>query len=91
MNNSSAAVKALKIHRSVGVTVRTLPNRKLLSSGTYPGVRNTKSTPTAMPNAHTTAIAESSRTRKRRLIQSTPRLLPTANTAARATGLMPRK
>ena len=50
---------APNIHRSDGDTVRILPKRKALSSGTYPGVMNTKSTPKAMPSAHITAIAES--------------------------------
>ena len=54
-------------------------------------MRNTNSTPTAMPMAHMTAMAESSRTSRRRDIHSTATDEPTANTAAMATGFTPKK
>lgn len=73
------------------VTVRMLPKRKEFSSGTYPGVRNTNSTPIAMPTAHITAMAESWRTLMRLLIHCTVSDEPTANNAAMAMGLTPRK
>jgi hypothetical protein len=72
-------------------TVNILPNRNELSSGTYPGVKNTNSTPIAMPTDHTTAIAESSRTRMRFDMQSTPSDDATAKTPAMIIGFTPRK
>ncbi len=79
-----------KAHRSALEMVSTLPNRKLLSSGTYPGVRNTNRMPTAMPIAQMTAMAESSRTRPLTDISSTPSDEATANSAAVSTGFHPR-
>ena len=90
-NVHSTSVNAAKTYMSVSFIVSMFPNRKLLSSGTYPGVRNTKSTPTAIPSDHTTAMAESSRRRIRCAIHSTPALEATAKTAAMAAGLNPRK
>jgi hypothetical protein len=53
-------------------------------------VRNTNRMPRAIPNAHTTAMAESRRTR-RLDSQSAPRELPAAKMAAAAAGETPRK
>ena len=38
--SASTAVNRAKAHRSAREMVSTLPNRKLLSSGTYPGVKH---------------------------------------------------
>ena len=91
MNMISTAVNRRNAHRSLRVMVRMLPKRNELSSGTYPGVRNMNRVPTAIPIAHITAMAESSRTLWRAAIHWTPRDEPMANTAAIATGLIPKK
>ena len=70
--------------------VKIFPNKKVLSSGTYPGVINTNITPIAIPIAHITAMAESSRILCFFDNQSTPKEDPTANTDAMATGLIPK-
>jgi hypothetical protein len=46
--------------KSVVVTVKILPNRKDIRFGAYPGVRNIKIIPTAIPSAQRIPIAESS-------------------------------
>ena len=51
--------------------MRMFRTGKCLSSGTYPGVRNTNNVPSAIPSAHTTAIAESERTPQREELHST--------------------
>ena len=75
--------------RSVVPIVRMLPNKNDDNSGTYPGVRNMKMVPNAMPNAHTTPMAESSRTLPLRASHSTPRAETMANTPAVRAGLKP--
>ena len=80
----------LNITMSELLIVKILPNRKLFSSGTYPGVINTNITPIAMPIAHITAIAESSLTLHRLDIASTSSDELTANTADISIGLTPR-
>lgn len=80
-------VNMANVHRSYDDMVSTLPNRNVLSSGTYPGVRNTNSTPMAIPSAQMTAIAESSRTRPRADSHSTPNDEHMANIAAMKIGL----
>lgn len=87
----SIAVYMANMIMSLSVTVSMLPKRNELSSGTYPGVRNTNRMPMAMPTAQITAIAESCLTFMWLLIQLTVSDDPTANRAAIAMGLAPKK
>ena len=76
---------------SAVVTVRMLPNKKLIKFGEYPGVRNTNMIPMAMPSDQSMAIAESSLILAFWVLHSIPRAEIIAKKAAPINGFNPRK
>lgn len=61
-NNIISADNIIRDMISVWVIVRIFPKRYSDRFGAYPGVRNVRTMPMAMPSDQNTAIAESSRT-----------------------------
>ena len=66
------------------------PKRKLIRFGVYPGVRNMNIIPAAIPNAHSTPMAESSRTLPVAMKRSSPKAEATEKSNAPKSGSNPR-
>lgn len=81
-NNIMSADNTRSDNISVLVIVRILPKRYSDRLGAYPGVRNVKTMPMAMPSDQNTAIAESSRTPCLRDSHWMPNAESTANAIA---------
>lgn len=77
--------------RSECLTVNMSPNKKAIKFGVYPGVRNTKIIPIAMPSDHNIAIALSSRRPALLLVHSIPNDDKMAKTPAPINGGSPKK
>ena len=85
-NNIISTDNTIRDIISVRVIVRIFPKRYSDRFGAYPGVRNVRTMPMAMPSDQNTAIAESSRTPCFRDSHWMPKADNTANDIADSIG-----